>query len=881
MLRRLLIAGTLALIVTPAEAGPLAAVGAGIVGALTGPLGTLLTSAAGIAISLLRPKPKPPKPDSITKTVDGEEGEGYIAIGRMAVQGKRIFGGSKDVWTYRIIVHSFGKLVAIEEYKYGGYPVVVEGYGDGDDAADKIVTSPPFATQASYRSFLRLQTRFGGPNQSAYRRLIDAFRGQWTPDHRGDNLVKTLISLISPGQGNPAQQKKFQKVVGSGIKPLEILGRWQEPYDPRIPGSAWTINGPLVALWARQQLPGFSQQESIGWSDIGDLADVCDVEVDTILPIEFDARVEIQDDEGDDTNEGEVLVDGDCVADYDYAYRVLTTEGTSVSNTRPNLRFFDVLTVGKATKLKLTLSSADYAKFHSCRFGSVAPTVTKDEVDTYNGSSVRVLEMNGTPDGETFAMRFDGTGGPLEVKIDWLEFQVSDVRHFRTASGGEEGPIDTDWVERIYASIGVEEVRGDNDEITLRLREDSPDAEFEILPDDLFDSDVQDGPEGFERPNICKIWYREPLRGYRMTELPLQRRDHIDGSHIGPDWARNEAEIAMYGEREFELNLAWCDNAMQACEIGRREFLMARSSAGILLTGYIGRLAWGRRVCDVHFHPRTPGGSVRVRRCYIHDQPEINPSTQMIEIPVTIIPDELLNVPFDPEIHGCLPAPAMPEPPYEAELETPNPPTAACWVKYQTGGSMSGAYETRCKFNLNTVPGATVAEANMRLYVGSEPDTWQGMDSSVVGASGPGSSSLTRAWKLGDHRDEKIDFRVRAFNDDDDASDMSDLLEIVSLAVSSETPAIPLVVLEIDEGTPSATVTVTSPSTLSVVKICIAYSSFNSQPSEPNFEFDARPEDRVVHTFGFGAGTTYFFVWAETTDGTEGPAWSNSYLVDP
>lgn len=902
----LLSAMALVALTAPADAGPLAG-GLGVIGtALSGTLGKVLLTGASVAAQVfLGRQQKPPKPDPLTRTVEGEEGEGYIAVGRMLVGGKRVFGGSKSVWTYRVIAHAIGLLIAIEEFFYGGQPIIVEGYEGADDS--KYVSSPPYATKTDYKSFLRIQTRFGLPNQAAFGRLIDAFPTQWAEDHRGRGIAVSLITLISPGQGDEAQQEKFSKVVGNGIKDFQILGRWQEPYDPRLEANAWTVNGALVARWAREKLPGHAEDEEFDDDALALMADEAELEVPTIRPIDWDARVEIIDDEGENTSDGGATVSGTCVAEYDYAYRVFSWTGESTSNVHPLYSFDGVLEPGIPTKLKLTLSR-DTELFNSVRFGSVAPTVTRDEAGTYEGDDVRILEFEGTPDGEGLHLRFNGsaTGDEGQVKIDWLEIQLFDVRPRSVASGGAEGPIDTDWVQALYDSVGIEEVENDAGQIAYRWIWDF-ESEFTLEPDDILDTDIQWSPDGPELPNSVYLRYLEPRRQYGMTELPLDSTDHITRSQSGPAWANDEAMRAIYGKRENKFELPFCPDPIQACEAGRVLHGLDRAPFGTIVTRLPGLLAFGRRVFTAHLHPRVPGGAVRVVRCYAYDPPTYDSTSNSVTIPVKVIPDDLLDVPFDPEVHGCLPAPKMPVPPFAAELTKPDPPFSACWIKYQPGGDMSGAYEFRLRFSPNGVEpvegtdggGPAQAEATFRTYTAGEPDLWRSMEE-TYSDRGAAVETMRFGWRQFDPADpedrdlrgEALDTRVRFFDTKDNPSDNSNIFEVAALAVDNTEPDPPTgtVIPNFDDGeggtfttAPTVDIQIAVERNISAVRCVVEMAS---PPLGTSYavlaEVDVRPDDvfEVVDVNVSTPGTYNIRARTETTDGTASDWWETTHTTD-
>ena len=248
---------------------------AALLGSIGGGLGGLLLKGAliagGIAAQLLlAPKPKePPRPDDLRNTKESEEGPGLIAFGRVEVEGSVVFGDTSKYDLYRVILHAFGPLDAVEEYYYDGHAVVVDRNG--------LVSSPPYVSSRSVRSHLRLYTQPGDGGETAWPLLMDAFPKRWTGDHRARGNAQTLLHFVSPG----AADSRFGKLLTGGLKPVRLRARFQRPYDPRDGQSRWTMNAALIIYHYRRQLPGAGEEvfDEVG---IGQRADEADALVPTI-----------------------------------------------------------------------------------------------------------------------------------------------------------------------------------------------------------------------------------------------------------------------------------------------------------------------------------------------------------------------------------------------------------------------------------------------------------------------------------------------------------------------------------------------------------------------------------------------------------------------
>ena len=261
-----------------AHAAPLAALGAALVGA-AGSLGGIFSVGGGLlakllvtgisigAQVLLAPKQKTPEPQDLKTTKKSEEGPGYIVFGRGEVEGQIAFGNTAGYYLYRLILHAFGPLDAVEEYFYDGRSVVVEANGK--------VSSPPFA-RAGNESYLTLKTKAGDGGELAWPELMSAFPGLWTSEHRVRGIVQTLLVAYNPGTAD----EKFGVLYTGGLKSVKIRGRFGKFYDPRDETTHWSMNSALICLHYLRELP-FVSDDQIDFDDIADVADACDALIGT------------------------------------------------------------------------------------------------------------------------------------------------------------------------------------------------------------------------------------------------------------------------------------------------------------------------------------------------------------------------------------------------------------------------------------------------------------------------------------------------------------------------------------------------------------------------------------------------------------------------
>ena len=139
--------------------------------------------------------------------------------------------------------------------------------------------------------------------------------------------------------------------------------------------------------------------------------------------------------------------------------------------------------------------------------------------------------------------------------------------------------------------------------------------------------------------------------------------------------------------------------------------------------------------------------------------------------------------PWNPAVHEAPAPPAIPTMDYEAEIDTPEPPTGALLVRYP-----DATYEVRATYALPA--GASEAEATFRLYTGGLPSSWH----SMVEFSNP-----VYAYGAGGGPGQTIDVRMRVFDVDGNGSYFSDVFS-TALAIDDTAPA----------SAPNADVTVTA-----------------------------------------------------------------------
>lgn len=223
-------------------------------------------SVANVAMSFLGRKPSA-NPNDIKNTTRGSEGPGREAFGRVEIEGEIAFGNTAGYRIYRLILHCFGVLSAVEEYFYDGRSITVDSDGQ--------VSSPPWRTSSG--SYLNIQTKIGDGNETSWDDLQTDFPTLWTPEHRVRGIVQSLLRATNPGTGD----SKFLRLYQGGIKALKLRVRMGLFYDPRTDANGWTLNGVLHVLHYLRRLPG-NDDAIYDFTDIGLVASQAEQEIATL-----------------------------------------------------------------------------------------------------------------------------------------------------------------------------------------------------------------------------------------------------------------------------------------------------------------------------------------------------------------------------------------------------------------------------------------------------------------------------------------------------------------------------------------------------------------------------------------------------------------------
>jgi hypothetical protein len=301
-------------------------------------------------------------------------------------------------------------------------------------------------------------------------------------------------------------------------------------------------------------------------------------------------------------------------------------------------------------------------------------------------------------------------------------------------------------MQEVLDSIGCEIVLNDEGLVRIRLVDDAPVSEIAFTEIHTPELNWKSGPEAVSRPNICRIKYYSPERGYDMGE--------IDMTSIS--WARIDDEVTRYGEKIFDVELPFCPSCSQAQRLARAMFLKARADAGTVRTNFVGLCAWGVTYATITDSDAEEEMLTRMA------PPRVDDAAGQVDIPYIVWPQELIDNPWNPATMEAEPPLEAPELQYESELDTPIAPSEASIVQYP-----DLSYEVRLRFT--GVDGGDTAEAVFRDYTGTEPNMFQSMTEYELG-------SFWYAYHTIDLVGEKVDFKVRFFTDDDEGSHFSPLL---------------------------------------------------------------------------------------------------------
>jgi len=412
-------------------------------------------------------------------------------------------------------------------------------------------------------------------------------------------------------------------------------------------------------------------------------------------------------------------------------------------------------------------------------------------------------------------------------------------------------------MQQVLDSIGAEIVMSESGLIRIRLIDDVPEPEITFTSKHITELNWKSGPEAVERPNVCRIKYYSPERGYDMGEINM----------TGIAWARVQDEIDRYGEKYFDVELPFCPSHAQAQRIARRLFLQARADAGSIRTNMAGLAAWGVSYANVVDEDAEETMLARFA------PPRIDDEQGQVDIPYIVWPQELIDQPWNPATMEAPPPELAPDLQYETDIPTPAMPSEAAVVQLS-----GGAWETRMRFT--EVSGGDIPEAQYRYFSGGQPTQWAGMTEYEA-------SGNQYAYVAADTRGARTEFRVR-YADNDEVGYFSDPLVVDPLNVNNTPTGQPNVDFGTAVGISSvdASWTISAPE-LRAVKLTLEHNTgLSGWVTLATFD-DYRPGEtkQVQQSYSRPGGITpaevQWRVASYTSDGTRGTYRTGSFDVPP
>ncbi|MDQ2083192.1 phage tail protein [Xanthobacteraceae bacterium Astr-EGSB] len=364
-------------------------------------------------------------------------------------------------------------------------------------------------------------------------------------------------------------------------------------------------------------------------------------------------------------------------------------------------------------------------------------------------------------------------------------------------------------------SAGAEIVPRPGDKLGIRLVDDDPDPEITLPLRHIIDIKTRSGPEAVERPNVCIVKYYSPEREYSITE--------IDMTGIG--WAKIDDEVDRFGTKTKTVELKMCPSAAQAQRIARRIFALARSDQGVVVTNWVGVSAWGCRTAAIEFPDLDMTATCAI------SPPRIDDGAGAVEIPFAVFPGLTA---WNPAVDEA----AAPTPTPDLALFGGLPQPAVPWGAGVVPGKVRLAYVLPA--------GATIAEAQFRVYSGATPGSWTSMSETSSAAIG------THATAAGTFAGAHLEFRVRGFDDDGNGSNFSPYLDVLFAAPDPVAPAAPAISKTpiVTEGITGFRIDITAPTGLNVHTIVA------TGPGAPETPYVVEPGQMVDITH-YGADDTW------------------------
>ena len=245
--------------------------GTGFIGGflVAGGVGTMLThflvtSAIGLAINALTPKPSSAAPSGYNVTQTGSALDHQIVYGEAKVAGVRVFdsttGGSNE-FLHRVVALTGHEIESFEEI-YINDSLVTNLEADGNV---KTVRLADGTSSNVYDGYLRIRKQLGSPTQVADPVLVSEVP-EWTNNHRLQGIAYLYIRFTYN-----------QDVFPNGIPEVTALIKGKKVYDPRTGTTAWSNNPALCVRDYLTNVYGLNEEPvNIDDTLVASAANVCE-----------------------------------------------------------------------------------------------------------------------------------------------------------------------------------------------------------------------------------------------------------------------------------------------------------------------------------------------------------------------------------------------------------------------------------------------------------------------------------------------------------------------------------------------------------------------------------------------------------------------------
>lgn len=427
------------------------------------------------------------------------------------------------------------------------------------------------------------------------------------------------------------------------------------------------------------------------------------------------------------------------------------------------------------------------------------------------------------------------------------------------------GVWDEDGIERgellrqVLLSTGCEIIARPGDKLGIRLIEDNREGEIAFTADDMIDLAIRYGPEGVERPNICRIKYYSAERNYELAEIDLVD-DRTSATPQPLAWAYIQDEIDLVGEKVQEFVLPFCPSASQAQRIGRRLFETARARSGSVTFNQVGLACWG--VKTITITPPDLGETLTLEI----EPPSVDDEAGTVQVPFVIRPT--LSA-WNPEVDEALPPQTLPEFEFETTISAPGAATATAVVTYpDTSKASRFVYPD---------PGASfTVEANYRVITAGIPGAWQSMSEYRA----PGGAS--HAYTATDLAGLSVEFRHRLFNAAEDGSPWSTTTAFTA-AVINTAPGVPSLsaTRNTDTDPDTADLSLVAPTTNHVASLLLEWSGTGVLSSGSEV-IACKPGESFTRSINISGTTGFvatFTLTAKASDGTASSSVTQNIVI--